>query len=104
MFQKALPEFNGVNRLIIVNQFARIKTNDFIGLPEEIGSDNNTVIEAALQESDIVVIAWGSSNRFKDRKEFELGLLTNMTDKQLFQTKMSSHEVKYDGFIQAFDV
>jgi hypothetical protein len=28
VFKKGLPEFEGVSRLIVVNQFARIQTND----------------------------------------------------------------------------
>lgn len=37
VFKKGLPEFEGVRRLIVVNQFAYIQTNDFEGLPHQIG-------------------------------------------------------------------
>lgn len=100
VFQKGLPEFNGVHRLIVVNQFARIQTNHFQGLPQDIGANNNAAIEAALRESDIVILGWGSGNRSNERKDFVLGLLKQMRGKQLFQTKMYPSRGRYDGFIQ----
>ena len=53
-----LAEFEGVRRLIVVNPFARIQTKGFKGLPYEIGSLNDAAIKDAVQESDIVVLAW----------------------------------------------
>jgi hypothetical protein len=55
VFKKGLPEFEGVRRLIVVNQFARIKTNCFHGLPHEIGVLNDSAIKDALYESNIVI-------------------------------------------------
>lgn len=102
VFQKKLPEFDGVQRLIVVNQFAYIQTNEFQGLPQHIGENNNAAIEAALRESDIVIIAWGAGNSFEDRKAFVLGLLKQMVGKQLLKTKMHPSRGRYDGFIQPF--
>ena len=75
VFQKNLPEFAGVQRLLVVNQFARVQTKNFQGLPSEIGSKNNMAIKSALKESDIIILGWGSGNRFEERKAFVLGLL-----------------------------
>ena len=100
VFKKGLPEFDGVRRLIVVNQFAYIQTNDFEGLPHQIGELNDAAITAALHESDIVVLAWGSSNRFATRKAFVHGLLDGMKHKTLLQTKMHPSRGRYDGFIQ----
>ena len=102
VFRKGLPEFDGVRRLIVVNQFAYIQTNDFEGLPHQIGELNNAAITAALHESDIVVLAWGSSNRFEARKAFVHGLLDGMKHKMLLKTKMHPSRGRYDGFIQPF--
>ena len=100
VFKKSLPEFDGVRRLIVVNQFAYIQTNDFEGLPNQIGELNDAAITSALHESDIVVLAWGSSNRFEARKAFVHGLLDGMKHKMLLKTKMHPSRGRYDGFIQ----
>lgn len=102
VFEKRLPEFDGVKRLIVVNQFARVQTNGFRGLPEEIGAENDLAIREAFQESDIVVIGWGSSNRFEDRKAYVLGLLQDMPQKLVLKTRMHPSRGRYDGFIQSF--
>ena len=44
VFKKDLPEFAGVCRLIVVNQFAYIETNNFQGLPHQIGALNDAAI------------------------------------------------------------
>ena len=100
VFKKGLPEFEGVRRLIVVNQFARIQTNDFQGLPHEIGALNDAAIKDALHESDIVILGWGSASRFEERKAFVLGLLGEMKQKTLFKTRMHPSRGRYDGFIQ----
>ena len=102
VFKNGLPEFEDVRRLIVVNQFAYIQTNDFEGLPHQTGEGNDAAITAALHESDIVVLAWGSSNRFEARKAFVLGLLGGMKHKTLLQTKMHPSRGRYDGFIQPY--
>ena len=102
VFQKNLYEFIGIRRLIVVNQFARIQTNGFQGLPHEIGTHNNATIEAALRESDIIILGWGSGNPFDERKSFVLDLLKQMNGKQLLKTKMHPSRGRYDGFIQPF--
>lgn len=66
VFTKGLPEFQGVRCLIVVNQFAYIQTDGFEGLPHQIGKLNDAAIKTALNESDIVALAWGSSNRRAD--------------------------------------
>lgn len=102
VFEKGLAEFQDVSRLIVVNQFARIQTNDFRGLPEDVGARNNFAIREALLESDIVVLGWGSSNRFEERKAYVLGLLRDMPQKQVLKTRMHPSRGRYNGFIQPF--
>lgn len=100
VFQKGLEEFKSVRRLIVVNQFAKIQTNTFKGLPNEIGKENNSAIQTALSESDIVILGWGCSNRFEERKAFVLDLLKTMTCKAIFKTRMHPSRGRYEGFIQ----
>ncbi len=104
VFLKKWPEFDRVQRLIVVNQFARIQTNQFQGLQRDIGKSNNAAIEAAFKESEIIIIGWGSGNPFEDRKAFVLGLLKKMAGKRLLKTKMHPSRGRYDGFIQPFSI
>lgn len=100
VFQKRLLEFHDVRRLVVVNQFAYIETNNFEGRSDQIGTRNNLAIESALKEADIVILGWGARNKFKDRQVFVIGLLKQMKGKQLFKTKMHPSRGRYDGFIQ----
>ena len=102
IFKKGLAEFDGVVRLIVVNQFAFIQTNDFQGLPHEIGVLNDAAIKDALHESDIVILGWGSSNRFEERKAFVLALLGEMKQKTIYKTKMHPSRGRYEEFIQPY--
>ncbi len=104
IFKKGLPEFNDVSRLIVVNQFARIQTNNFQGFSHDIGTENDAAIDAALRESDIIIIGWGSGNRFDERKAYILSLIKKMSGKPLFQTKMHPSRGRYEGFIQPLSI
>ena len=102
VFQKGWPEFRAVRRLIVVNQFAYIETNNFVGRPDQIGVKNNTAIEEALQDSDIIILGWGAGNKFKNRQTFVTDLLKGIKDKKVFKTRMHPSRGRYDGFIQPF--
>lgn len=104
VFERGLPEFAGVERLIVVNQFARIQTNNFAGLQTDIGKKNNQAIREALAASDIIIIGWGVSNRFEARKEFVYGVLRQLRGKKLYQTRMHPSRGHYAGFIQPLTI
>ena len=104
IFERDLPEFKNVGRLIVVNQFARVQTNGFEGLPSDIGSRNDQAVAAAVELSEIVVIAWGSSNRFHDRKEHVLNLLKRLHGKRFYQTRMHPSRGRYAGFIMPLEI
>ena len=104
IFELDLPEFKNVGRLIVVNQFARVQTNGFVGDPSEIGERNDLAISKAIDESDIALIAWGSSNRFSDRKKFVLDQLSSQRHKKFYQTKMHPSRGRYDGFILPLEI
>ncbi len=99
---KNLPEFRGVTRLIVVNQFARIQTHHFKGLPEEIGVPNNAAIKKAFQEAQIIIVAWGCANPFEERKSFVLQVLSKMKGKKIYGTKKHPSRGCYEGFIRPF--
>ena len=103
IFELDLPEFESVGRLIVVNQFARVQTRDFVGLPSDIGSRNDEAVAGAVAESETVVIAWGSSNRFHARKEHILQLLKRQRGKRFYQTRMHPSRGRYAGFIMPLE-
>lgn len=100
VFTRCLPEFSGVSRLIVVNQFARVQTNNFLGRQADVGIRNDKAITSAIERSDIVVIGWGSSNPFSDRQDFVLKFLGTTTGKVKLKTAMHPSRGRYDGFIQ----
>ncbi|HLP17427.1 MAG TPA: DUF1643 domain-containing protein [Bacteroidota bacterium] len=105
VFERGLPEFAQVGRLIVVNQFAFIQTNAFQGLAHENGSKNDRAITDAIIESDIVIIAWGKSNRFEQRKEFVMNVLRSASPaKTLYMTRMHPSRGRYEGFIQPLSI
>lgn len=99
VFQQNLPEFDGVQRLVVVNQFARVQTNGFRGLPEDVGSRNDEALQGAFAESDIIVIGWGSTNPYKERQAFALGLLSELPGKRIFKTRSHPSRGRYANFI-----
>jgi hypothetical protein len=104
VFELDLPEFRNVGRLTIVNQFARVLTNDFVGQDAEIGSRNDAAISNAIAQAEIVLIAWGSSNRFEARKEFVIGVLKEHQGKETYQTRMHPSRGRYENFILPFEI
>lgn len=104
VFLKGYAEFKQVRRLIVVNQFARIQTNGFEGLPHEVGAGNDDAIRTALQESQIIIIAWGCSNPFEERQAFVLSCIKKLRGKQLFKTRTHPSRAAYAGFIQPLQV
>jgi hypothetical protein len=99
VFLKELPEFAGVGRLIVVNQFAKIQTKDFQGLPQDIGSRNDAAIRAAFDKSNIIIVAWGCANPFRERIAFVQELLASMPGKRLYRTSKHPSRGRYADFI-----
>ncbi len=102
VFEKELPEFNGVERLIIVNQFAFIQTKDFVGTDAQIGERNDDAIARAVDESEVVLIAWGKGNGFVQRQKRILEIVLAREGKSLLKTSKHPSRVTYDSFIQQF--
>ena len=66
IFQKQTKVFKKASQIVIVNQFARIQTKNFKGLAEDEGPENKAHIAQAIRASDIILIAWGKTNPFKE--------------------------------------
>lgn len=100
--EKLYPEFNGVSRLIIVNLFAFRQTNDFEGKEIHIGPDNDKAIKCALKESDIIIIGWGKSKRFKSRQDMVKRWVEQIKNKPIYETASHPSRARYKGFIRPF--
>jgi hypothetical protein len=104
VFEKNLEEFLGVQRLVVVNQFAFIQTKGFVGSREQVGTRNNAAIEEAIKQSEIVLVAWGKDNGFAKRQNEILEMVRSYPGRRLLQTSRHPSRVIYDGFIQEFRV
>lgn len=104
VFEKNLYEFKGIERLIVVNQFAFIQTNDFVGTDEQIGNRNNSSIYNAIDQSDVVLIAWGKDNGFIQRQNHIMEIVKPQKGKKLLKTSRHPSRVIYDGFIQEYRI
>ena len=102
VFEKDFKEFKGIERLIIVNQFAFIQTNDFVGADDQVGPNNDAAIRRAIEQSETVLIAWGKDNRFVNRQNAILEVMRRTQGKKLLQTSRHPSRVIYDGFIQEY--
>jgi hypothetical protein len=99
IFEMNYPEFKKVNKIIIVNQFARVQTKDFVGSVEQIGPDNDMYLYDAVKESQIVLLAWGKKNPYVNRQEAILRMISEFREKVLLMTKKHPSRGAYKDFI-----
>lgn len=104
IFKKGIPHFSGVRKLIVVNQFAFVQTNDFSGQDEHIGPENNSHISRAISESDIILVAWGSSNAYEARKAEINAMLKAQSGKSLLQGKSHPSRASYVDYVSAYSI
>lgn len=102
IFMKEYEEFKNVSRIIVVNQFALVQTKDFEGFDEHVGAENDRHIEQALDESDIILIAWGSGNPYQERQEAINSMLLERKEKVLFKTKKHPSRGTYNDFVESY--
>ena len=104
VFLEGYPEFEGVGRMIIVNQFAYVQTNDFDGSGEHIGPENDAYIQKALSEADIVLVAWGRTNKYKERGAVINAFIAESGEKLLLQTDRHPSRGAYKNFIKSYSI
>lgn len=85
--------------LQIVNQFAYIKTKGFEGQEQQVGPLNDTYIQSALKSANLVLLAWGKTNPFQDRKKQILDFLAKLPEKKVFITSCHPSRGHYKNFI-----
>ena len=102
IFEKEVALFRNVKTIIIVNQFARIQTKYFEGKAGDIGPDNDIHIRRAIDQSDIILIAWGKTNPFLKRQQDIIGIISSYKDKKVLMTKKHPSRGTYQKFIEPF--
>ncbi len=102
IFSKGLEPFDNVEKLIVVNQFALIQTNDFSGVDAHIGDRNDHYIRDAIAESDIVLVAWGARNPYIERQQVIEGFLKSRKGKKLLQGKSHPSRAQYAEYISDY--
>jgi hypothetical protein len=99
IFEKDYEEFSDVRRLIIVNQFAFIETNNFKGREEQMGPGNDRAIKEALEHSDIGLVAWGKTNKHEKRKRTIFKMISESLIDPIYFTKKHPSRGCYTDFI-----
>lgn len=102
IFEKEVELFRNVKTIIVVNQFARIQTKYFEGKDEDIGPENDIHIRRAIDQSDIILIAWGKTNPFIKRQQDIIGIISFYKDKKVLMTKKHPSRGTYQKFIVPF--
>ena len=104
VFLKGYTQFNGVSKITIVNQFAYVQTNDFDGGVEHVGPKNDSHIRDAIADSDIVLVAWGSTNGYQQRKAAINEIIAEFKGKLLLRTKAHPSRGTYVDFIEPYSI
>jgi hypothetical protein len=102
IFCKGYKEFDNVYKIIVVNQYAYIQTLDFEGEKIKIGINTDSHIKSAIDNSEIILIAWGSSNKYIDRQKTINSMINLANNKVSYKTKSHPSRGSYKNFISAY--
>lgn len=102
IFEKEIELFENIKTITVVNQFAYIQTKDFKGASSKIGKENDIFIRQAIEDSDIVIVAWGKTNPFLKRQEDILRIVYSFKGKKVLMTKKHPSRGTYQDFIMPF--
>lgn len=102
IFTKNIQQFSNVKKLIVVNQFAFVQTNEFSGQDIHIGTENDSHIREAVSEADIILVAWGSANRYQGRKSTINSMLNIQNGKTILLGKSHPSRASYIGYVSAY--
>lgn len=102
IFNEDYKEFENVYKIIVVNQFAYIQKKDFKGDDGVIGSENDEYIKSAINESNIILVAWGKSNSYYDRQKAVNCMLRLTSNNKMYKTKSHPRVGSYKNFISAY--
>ena len=102
IFYKGYVEFDGVYKIIVVNQFALIQTKDFEGDDNTLDAENEKSIKSAINASDIILVAWGVNNKYKNMQKTINSMLRLVSNKKTYKTKSHPSRGDYKNFISDY--
>ena len=102
IFDEDYKEFENVCKIIVVNQFAYIRKKGFKGDYGAIGPENDKYVKSAINESNIILVAWGKSNSYRDRQEAINCKLRLTNNKKMYKTKKHPSRGFYKNFISDY--
>ena len=102
IFEKEVEPFRNVKTIIVVNLFAYIKTNSFLGSADKIGKENDSIVRHAIEVSDMVLIAWGKTNSYSERRNVIHAILKDYPKKRLLKTRIHPSRGTYKDFIEPY--
>ena len=103
IFEKPSPYFTNVSSLTIVNLFAYIQTRKFEGSPKQIGPLNDHYLQQAISQADIILIAWGKTCGYPERKKIVMEILDNFPEKPVFIANSHPSRGTYRDFVKPLD-
>ena len=102
IFEKEIELFENIKTITVVNQFAYIQTKDFKGASSKIGKENDSFIRQAIEDSDIVIVAWGKTNSYSERRNVIHAILQDYPKKRLLKTRVHPSRGTYKDFIEPY--
>ena len=104
IFQKKIQKFNQISKIVIVNLYSRIQTRDFSASTESIGSKNDIYIRKAIEESNIILRAWGVCENNERVQKIE-DMVKGFPNKILYKTKKHPAVGSYsESFIKKWEM
>lgn len=104
IFDKNNKEFENVSKIIVVNQFAYVKTKDFKGGREFLGPENDEYIKSAINEADVILVAWGKSNKYDYRKVSINQMLRLTSNKKMYETISHPSMPSYNNILRDYTI
>ena len=102
IFEQEIELFKKVKKIIVVNQFGFIQTKGFVGSSHKIGQENDSYIRQAIKLSDMVLVAWGKTNPYPERRNTINTILKEYPKKVLLTTKAHRSRGRYKDFVKPY--
>ena len=98
-FEKCPPETGPIGIITVVNLYALVQKHDFHGGEKAVGPLNDPIIQKAISTADIVLLAWGRSKNYMERKNMIWAMLDKFPSKPLFKSERHPSRASYSHFL-----
>ena len=97
--KKCPPETGPIGIITVVNLYALVQKHDFHGGEKAVGPLNDHIIQKAISNADIVLLAWGRSKNYMERKNMIWAMLDKFPSKPLFKSERHPSRASYSHFL-----